>query len=145
MKTFTRILAIVVMLDGPCSMAAGSSIKNSTVTNQSTVKNAANLAISPGAGKAEANQASIRIKGARLSNSTVVNRSRVSNSANVAIAAGGRAEANQGAVVIKKSLNGVTLVNDSNIKNSANIAVDVMGIGGLLGTNESNQGSIVIK
>ncbi len=145
MKASTQFFGMAIGLVSTCCLAAGSTIKNSTITNQSTVKNAANLAISAGAGKADANQASIRIKGANLTNSTVVNRARISNSANVAIAAGGRVEANQGAVVIKKSLNGVTIVNDSNINNSANVAVDVMGVGSLLGTNESNQGSIIIK
>ncbi len=145
MKALTKIFGMAIMLGGSYCLGAGSAIKNSSITNQARVKNSANLAISAGAGRAEANQASIRVKGANLTNATVINRATVSNSANVAIAAGGRAEANQGAVVIKKSLNGVTIVNDSNISNSANIAVDAMGLGSLLGTNESSQGSVIIK
>ena len=84
------------------AMAAGSKIEGSTITNKSTVKNAANLAISTGLGKAEANQGSVRIKGSTVKNSTITNQSTVQNAANLAISTGlGSTKANQGSVDIE--------------------------------------------
>ncbi|MCH9696887.1 MAG: hypothetical protein K0U68_02175 [Gammaproteobacteria bacterium] len=143
MKSFSTIAVLTVsmffFLTGLC--IAGSKVKSTNILNNAKIKNSANIAIED----AEANQGSIAIKGANVSGSTIVNNAKIKNSANVAIGLGGKAEANQGAVKISRSVNGVTVVNNADISNSANIAVDVLGLGGLFGTDESNQGSIVIK
>ncbi|BCX88108.1 hypothetical protein MIN45_P0475 [Methylomarinovum tepidoasis] len=102
-KTITALTAAIVGLTlASGAMAAGSKIKNSTITNKSTVKNAANLAISTGIGKAEANQGSIKIKGSTVKNSTITNKSTVKNAANLAISTGlGSTKANQGSIDIE--------------------------------------------
>jgi len=122
------------------ALSAGSSIKNTVISNKSNIKNSANTSIG-GLNKSEANQGSIVTKGANLNNSTIVNNTTIKNSAN--IAAGG--EANQGVIKISRPLRGVTIVNKASIRNSTNAAVDVLGTGNILDTNKSQQGSIIFK
>ena len=130
----------MVFAISPESFSEGNIVNQSVIINRSSIKNSTNTSIG-GISRAEANQGGVIIKDIRLSNSTIVNDVRIKNSRNVAI--GG--EANQGTIKVSKSLNGVTIVNKANINNSTNVATDVLGIGRLFGTNESQQGSIIFK
>lgn len=133
-------LALSLIVISANAFSAGSTINSSFISNQSSIKNSSNTSIST-TGKAEANQGSIVVQGARLNNSTIINNASIQNSTNTAR----DAEANQGVIKISRSLNGVTVVNNANIKNSANVASDSLGVGALFGTNESQQGSIIFK
>ncbi|MEE9345632.1 MAG: hypothetical protein V3U88_08495 [Methylococcales bacterium] len=138
MKPYFALILLLIVID---TFAAGSTVKNSTIINKVNIKHSRNIAI----GKAEANQGSVLLKGAQLKNSTVVNNARIKNSNNLALGFGGKAEANQGVVKISKSLSGVKIVNEADISHSTNVAIEIGGIGKLLGTNQSSQGSIIIK
>ena len=95
-------IAVMSLVVSSNAFAAGSTIKGSTITNKSTVKNAANLAISTGLGSAEANQGSVKIKGSTVKDSTITNKSTVKNAANLAISTGlGSTKANQGSIEIE--------------------------------------------
>jgi hypothetical protein len=139
MKTY--LISLVILLISVESFAAGSTVNSSTITNKATIKRSRNVAI----GSAEANQGSISLKNANVSNSTIVNNAKITNSNNIAIGFAGKAEANQGAVKISKSLNGVTIANEADINNSTNIAIEAGGLGSLFGTNKSSQGSIIME
>ncbi|MCH9696888.1 MAG: hypothetical protein K0U68_02185 [Gammaproteobacteria bacterium] len=95
-------MAVLGLFVSGSVFAAGSEIKGSTITNESQVKEAANLAISTGAGEAVANQGSIKIKGAKISDSNITNKSKVERAANLAISTGvGDTRANQGSIDIE--------------------------------------------
>lgn len=136
-----NLISLIIILISINSFAAGSSVKSSTIINISNIKRSRNVAI----GSAEANQGSVSLKNAKVNNSTIINKAKITNSNNVAIGFVGKAEANQGAVKVSKSLNGVKIVNEANISNSTNVALEGGGIGKLLGTNKSNQGSIIME
>ena len=102
MKKLVLVTAALGLIVSSNVFAAGSKIKNSTITNKSTVKNSNNMAIGGFIGDANANQGSIAIKGSKVKNSTITNKSTVKNSNNMAIGGFiGDATANQGSIDIK--------------------------------------------
>jgi hypothetical protein len=113
--------------------------------------------------------------GSTVNNSTISNTSNIKNSTNTSLGGIGKAEANQGSIVVKgANLTNATIVNNATVKNSSNIARSAeanqgsikiskslngvtvvnkanitnsanVATGGLFGTNSSDQGSIIFK
>jgi hypothetical protein len=91
---------LLVTALGLVAFAAGSEIKNSTISNKANIKNSQNMAIGY-KGNATANQGSVAIKGSKVKNSTISNKANIKNSQNMAIGYKGNATANQGSIEIK--------------------------------------------
>ncbi len=99
MKKLLLVSALGLVVSAQ-AFAAGSEIKNSTITNKAKIKNSQNLAVGV-YGDAQANQGSIAIKGSKVKNSTITNKAKIKNSQNLAVGVYGDATANQGSIDIK--------------------------------------------
>jgi hypothetical protein len=99
MKKLMTIAVLGLVVSGHV-FAAGSTIQNSTISNDAIVTGSQNTALGL-LGNAEANQASVKIKGSTVQNSTISNKAVVTGSQNTALGLLGNAKANQGSVDIE--------------------------------------------
>ena len=99
MKKLIIVSALSLVVSAQ-AFAAGSEIKNSTISNKANIKNSQNMAIGY-KGNATANQGSVAIKDSKVKNSTISNKANIKNSQNMAIGYKGNATANQGSIDIK--------------------------------------------
>lgn len=101
MKKLLLVSALGLVVSAQ-AFAAGSTVKNSTITNKANIKNSQNMALGLGKGDATANQGAVQIENSKVKNSTITNKANIKNSQNMALGLGkGDATANQGSVQIK--------------------------------------------
>ena len=101
MKKLLLVSALGLVVSAQ-AFAAGSEIKDSTITNKAKIKNSQNIAFGMQKSTVKANQGSISIKGSKVKGSTISNTADIKNSQNIAFGMQkSTVTANQGSIDIQ--------------------------------------------